>query len=550
MTLIYHTAGTISNSPGSFQLGKQWLGTNLRQLSSLNGMQYGYNALGQITQVGGAIYNYSPTQNNGQIQSMQTGNAALPSGIETTTYQYDALNRLISATATNTVQTTQNYSENYAYDGWGNRTQQHTVRNGGAYNNDYAFDPATNRLAGPYLGHSFDANGNDNFQGAGYDSDNRVTQIGGSQLNSPTEQYMYAPDHKRVYKMIYGVTNTEEYYFLDTNGQKLAVVSWSSSSYYQISKMSAYLGRKLVYNQGQRLYTDRLGSAVGWGSGESASYYPYGEDRTAAGQDRVKFATYHRDGTGIDYADQRYYASGVGRFLTADPYLASGGAGEPGSWNRYAYAGNDPVNKFDPRGLVTVIPPYDPDNPLSAPECGEYPLANWCDYEPPIPNPDPLPVVGSFNYAENAKDRASKRLDTNKCFELIFKNSKWKTVDRAKGELKLRDIQLADLGPVTIGGTPDKWGIIRATWGGNDGGTIYLNSNVFPNSTLPTVIGVGGPKSPLEVFNHQYGVNLTADQFEEIIILHELWHIAGGTPDSEIDSEENRKALITTCIPN
>ena len=67
--------------------------------------------------------------------------------------------------------------------------------------------------------------------------------------------------------------------------------------------------------------------------------------------DRTKFATYHRDEDGWDYADQRYYSPGTGTFLTADPYIASGGAGEPGSWNRYAYVGGDPVNKFDPEGL-------------------------------------------------------------------------------------------------------------------------------------------------------------------------------------------------------
>ena len=38
---------------------------------------------------------------------------------------------------------------------------------------------------------------------------------------------------------------------------------------------------------------------------------------------------------GFDYADQRYYASGYGRFNTADPYPASAGPSDQGSWNRY-----------------------------------------------------------------------------------------------------------------------------------------------------------------------------------------------------------------------
>lgn len=39
--------------------------------------------------------------------------------------------------------------------------------------------------------------------------------------------------------------------------------------------------------------------------------------------------------------------------MSADPYRASAGAGDPGSWNRYAYVGGDPVNVTDPEGLVT-----------------------------------------------------------------------------------------------------------------------------------------------------------------------------------------------------
>jgi RHS repeat-associated protein len=56
---------------------------------------------------------------------------------------------------------------------------------------------------------------------------------------------------------------------------------------------------------------------------------------------------------GLDYADQRYYASAYGRFNTPDPYIAAAkGANDPstpGSWNRYAYVQGDPVNGYDPR---------------------------------------------------------------------------------------------------------------------------------------------------------------------------------------------------------
>jgi RHS repeat-associated protein len=60
---------------------------------------------------------------------------------------------------------------------------------------------------------------------------------------------------------------------------------------------------------------------------------------------------YRCDGIASVSTVQRYYASSYGRFNTADPYQASAGPKDPGSWNRYAYTRGDPVNRIDPRGL-------------------------------------------------------------------------------------------------------------------------------------------------------------------------------------------------------
>jgi RHS repeat-associated protein len=52
---------------------------------------------------------------------------------------------------------------------------------------------------------------------------------------------------------------------------------------------------------------------------------------------------YRCDGTALD--------SPVGRFNTPDPLAGRASATNPGSWNRYTYAGGDPVNFSDPSGL-------------------------------------------------------------------------------------------------------------------------------------------------------------------------------------------------------
>jgi RHS repeat-associated protein len=69
----------------------------------------------------------------------------------------------------------------------------------------------------------------------------------------------------------------------------------------------------------------------------------------------LKFATYARDAaTGLDYADQRYYASNWGRFTSPDLYGGSASGRQPQTWNRYAYVIGDPINSNDPSGLNPV----------------------------------------------------------------------------------------------------------------------------------------------------------------------------------------------------
>lgn len=48
----------------------------------------------------------------------------------------------------------------------------------------------------------------------------------------------------------------------------------------------------------------------------------------------------------------RYYSPVYRRFTSPDPYRASGGPADPGSWNRYAYVNGDPINFSDPSGLL------------------------------------------------------------------------------------------------------------------------------------------------------------------------------------------------------
>ncbi|MFF2351863.1 polymorphic toxin-type HINT domain-containing protein [Kitasatospora sp. NPDC058115] len=57
------------------------------------------------------------------------------------------------------------------------------------------------------------------------------------------------------------------------------------------------------------------------------------------------------DVTGLTNLGARQYQPTTGRFLSLDPVLD---AGDPQQWNGYAYSENDPVNKSDPSGLISL----------------------------------------------------------------------------------------------------------------------------------------------------------------------------------------------------
>jgi RHS repeat-associated protein len=154
---------------------------------------------------------------------------------------------------------------------------------------------------------------------------------------------------------------SETYFFYAPGGKLLAqftpvyTLAYRDQQYQNHPATFAFLNtaNTRAYFGGRMLGAeDRLGSR--------GKYFPYGDDRSnpPPANDQVKFATYTRDSaTGLDYADQRYYASTYGRFVSPDPYMASGGPADPLSWNRYAYVGSDPINFYDPEGLFQACPP-------------------------------------------------------------------------------------------------------------------------------------------------------------------------------------------------
>jgi RHS repeat-associated protein len=169
-------------------------------------------------------------------------------------------------------------------------------------------------------------------------------------------QYAYDSTNKRVWKgtISGGSMTAQEVYLYGLDSQKLATYAITANA-----GSTPYLANSATnlaaFFRSRRVGITTSGTTTAFIQnrlGSQGNYYPFGEARGTVPVDAVGFATYTQDSaTGLDYADQRYYANNFGRFMSPDPYKGSGGTKSPSSWNRYSYTRGDPVNSSDHRGL-------------------------------------------------------------------------------------------------------------------------------------------------------------------------------------------------------
>ena len=263
------------------------------------------------------------------------------------------LNRL--ATAADQSSFNPSWGQSFTYDGFGNLTNVN-VTQGSAPTLTAGYD-ANNHGGGE------DANGNPGTielpaigypASAGYDVENRSVSLNTGFSGGPLYYYSYAPGNKRVWRGSWTYTysmgaytytrGTDVITFWSVNGQKLGDYQITAGVGPVQTGINYYFGAKLIKNNNGWVSSDRLGSV--------GKFYPYGQERPSATTNGTeKFTGYFRDSeTGNDYADQRYMSPGNGRFMTPDRKIRTSRPGEPGTWNRYAYTGGDPINRVDRHG--------------------------------------------------------------------------------------------------------------------------------------------------------------------------------------------------------
>ena len=213
---------------------------------------------------------------------------------------------------------------------------------GTAFTSYQNYDATTNRIVGN--GTSYDANGNLTAMPGltmTYDEENRMVQAV-STLNG-TETDVYNPSGQLVYRQ-------GEVYMYGVQGERVRF-GLVQPSWYDLNQLLLLWEDQDVYFAGKLLeVNDLLGTTAG-------TTFPYGELRQAPGPGaNDRYATYLLDTTSnLNYARNRWYSSQVARFTTPDPWGGSASATVPQSWNRYAYAAGDPINKNDPSGLTPTF---------------------------------------------------------------------------------------------------------------------------------------------------------------------------------------------------
>jgi RHS repeat-associated protein len=168
----------------------------------------------------------------------------------------------------------------------------------------------------------------------------------------------------RVRRVVTGAGAGTTIYVYDAFGQ-LAV---------EYSTVSQAAGTRYIVRDflgSVRMVTDGAGNPV-----STYDYLPFGEEIPAAwgvrgpaymAPDGVsqRFTSKERDSeTGLDYFGARYFSGAQGRMTSPDPFMIMTQAenreqldaylSNPQTWNRYAYALNNPLRYVDPTGLDPI----------------------------------------------------------------------------------------------------------------------------------------------------------------------------------------------------
>lgn len=125
----------------------------------------------------------------------------------------------------------------------------------------------------------------------------------------------------------------------DEGGVKYLLADWQGSTR-AIASNTGFVQTRLDYSA--------YGEEIASGIGQRTAAQGFGSVNSL----RQKYGLTERDeATGLDHTWFRKNENRAGRWTSPDPYNGSMSTGNPQSFNRFSYVGNEPANFIDPSGL-------------------------------------------------------------------------------------------------------------------------------------------------------------------------------------------------------
>jgi len=303
-------------------------------------------------------------------------------------YEFDALGRILNAkagTSAGASGVTANWTQSYSYDRYGNK---YGVSATGHDQNSVTMptdgllsataDASTNRLnvstwtydlAGNLI-RGQDASGT--WQKFEYDAAGRLVKVK-DDSNNVLETYTYGASRERLMTE----TSSQRTYYA-WGGQSVIAEYTETSTTPNYDKSYIFAGSRLLMTATKASSTtetqefhhpNRLGTELVTDGAAGTSYrqttLPFGTSISAetTGNSNRVFTSYDRSfTTGLDYAVNRTYSAGQGRFTQVDPLkMGAANATDPQSLNLYSYVQNMPTDFTDPSGL-NMTPFFYPTN--------------------------------------------------------------------------------------------------------------------------------------------------------------------------------------------
>ncbi len=302
-----------------------------------------------------AIPSQATSGNDGSVMGhffQDTTNSSLG---HTATYTYDNTNRLATSVATGS--STHNLT--FSYDRYGNMSCVTNAQTNGPCPN-WTFNTATNQIS--TSGYTYSSKGNltgDGTHTYQWDAENRVISVD----TGTTASYTYNALDERVEKQV-GTAYTEVFY--DESGEPVGENSRTSWMQSWVSFAGKHIVHYVANDAAYFIHSNRVGSTgqvTNWAGTvtQDQLYYPWGQEWSMVGTSQEnRFAGLrHRDSeTSLDPTHFRMFSSGQGRWFSPDP--VAGGPSNPQTFNLYAYVGNSPTHRIDPKGNWYCDPWFDP----------------------------------------------------------------------------------------------------------------------------------------------------------------------------------------------